>query len=249
MSLKKAKRRFAAVCETGLSREENQDCVFSSETGLLFAVADGMGGGSEGGKASAILCRRIAETERSPALEEVIKAVDAAIDTANSEIFEYATNQGFRQMGSTLALMAFDGVDGACAAVGHVGDSRVYRIRGGVSELLTIDHSVGEELRALFAGRKDASSFSDRSNRLAHVLTRAVGVSAQVKCEWMKIDVSPGDRFLLCSDGLHDVIRSDEIAGLLSAATPDAAVSALSAEIVRRGAPDNYSIIVIFEGA
>lgn len=247
------KRNRMAVCrtvsETGAVRKENEDHVFVDGANTLFCVADGMGGGSEGARASEIVCEELAKVA-SGDFAARIESVDAAIAAANARILRYAREKGFKQMGSTVALLAVDPADVCRAAICHVGDSRVYRVRGGTAELLTADHTIGGQLSAFAKGRQ-ADELKNRANPLAHVLTRAIGVEPKVSADWRKIDVRDGDLFLVCSDGVHDVISDAQVGEILSAALDlDAAVKALSAQVVACGAPDNYSFVIVrFGGA
>lgn len=230
--------------ETGAVRRENEDHVFVDDAKTLFCVADGMGGGSEGARASEIVCEELAKVA-SGDFAALIEGVDAAIAAANDRIFRYAKDKGFRQMGSTVALLAVDPADACRAAICHVGDSRVYRVRGGTAELLTADHTIGGQLSAFAKGRQ-VDELKNRANPLAHVLTRAIGVEPKVTADWRKIDVRDGDLFLVCSDGVHDVISDAMVGEILSAALDlDAAVKALSAQVVACGAPDNYSFVIV----
>lgn len=236
--------RAISRTERGLVRRENEDSVLCLGEHALFAVADGMGGGEEGGLASRIVCEEIKRGVASSDFPRRIDEVAGAVARANARIFEYAKNRGIRQMGSTVALLALDG--GRCA-IGSVGDSRVYRLRNGKAVQLTRDHSVGVEL-AERVGASAGRRFALRSNPLAHILTRAVGTEPSVEIEWRKIDVRPDDRFLICSDGIHDVIGTDELGRILSVDDLPAAASALDREVLRCGAPDNYSFVIVDAG-
>jgi len=246
---KKRSLGLAAVSasETGLVRSDNQDHVYADVEARIFCVADGMGGGAEGARASAIVCRHVRAAKLGAAmrpLDDVRAAVDAAVAAAHAEIGTYAKEQGFEQMGSTAAIVAFDGFDLKHAAICHVGDSRVYRIRRGMVEALTRDHTVGNAC-AEFAG-KNASAFRDRKNPLAHVLTRAIGVTeGPLRAEWRTIDVRNGDRFVICSDGVHDVMTDARLAVYAGGGTIAAAKKRLAQAIVAKGAPDNYSFVIV----
>ena len=237
--------KVAIRSEKGLVRKDNQDGIACLEAAGVFAVADGMGGGVKGALASQMMCEAL-EKGVSPAsdymtrLDEIAKAVV----TANSGIFSYADSQRLRAMGTTLALLALDELSRGRGAIAHIGDSRVYRVRGGDAELMTRDHSVGSEL-AEKVGAAIGHGFAMRSNPLSHVLTRAVGTAAKVQLEWRKIDIAVGDRFVVCSDGVHDVVDIDELPALVQGVGVEDAAVALERRIVSRGAPDNYSFIIL----
>ena len=238
------------MSETGLVRRENQDSIFVGSISGIYCVADGMGGGAEGARASQIVCEEIyrAASKADGNFLALMELIEIGIDEANAKIYNYAKAREYRQMGSTAAVLAFDEPGSGRAAVCYVGDSRVYRIRDGLATQLTRDHTVGTELGALLSPR-EADSMKERAHPLAHVLTRAVGTDRVVNPDWRKVDVMDGDRFLICSDGVHDVL-SDSMIGFLSGYGELKDVKKrLAAAIVENGAPDNYSFIVLEVGA
>ena len=235
--------------ETGLVRKDNQDSFFVDAAKAVFCVADGMGGGAEGGTASRFVCEEVEKAVASATdFAARVRAVDAAIGAANARILAYAEEKRFRQMGSTLAVLLIDPEDGCRAAICHIGDSRIYRVRRGSAELLTHDHTIGGQLSA-FAKGQQAVSLKSRANPLSHILTRAVGVDKEVAGEWRKIDVEDGDRYLVCSDGVHDVVSDSLVGEMLTVERGlKSASKRLSEVIVRNGAPDNYTYVIIEAG-
>ena len=213
------------VSETGLLRDDNQDNVLVSVGHGVFCVADGMGGGAEGAKASDVVCRELKMTVHVAEDEFYarVTAVQNALVEANFEIFSYARERGYAQMGSTAAVLVFDLTDRTRAAVVHVGDSRVYRLHRGLAERLTRDHRV-------IGG---------------NALTRAVGVAPTVRCDIREIAVSPGDRFVVCSDGVSGVVPDARLAVFASGGAIETAAERLAAEVVKAGAPDNYSFVLV----
>lgn len=243
------RKRLKAVCvtasETGSVRKDNQDSLFVDKAKTVFCVADGMGGGSEGETASRFVCEEIGKAVEAKTLAERMEAVEAAVAAANDRIRAYAKERDFKQMGSTVAVLLLDPSDSRRAAICHVGDSRIYRIRNRKAELLTHDHTIGGQLGDLTKGVL-AAGFKSRTNPLAHVLTRAIGAADKVEGDWKKIDVADGDRFLICSDGVHDVVSDARIGSILSGPDGLAAASRrLSDEVVRNGAPDNFSYVMV----
>ena len=232
--------------ETGLVRKDNQDSLFVDAARTVFCVADGMGGGSEGATASRFVCEEVEKAVASATdFAARARAVDAAIGAANARILAYAEEKRFRQMGSTLAVLLIDPEDGRRAAICHIGDSRVYRVRRGSAELLTHDHTVGGQLGDMSKGVL-AAGFKSRTNPLAHVLTRAIGATDRVEGDWKEVDVADGDRFLICSDGVHDVVSDARIGSILSGSNSLAVASRhLADEVVRNGAPDNFSYVMV----
>ena len=243
------RKRLTTVCvtasETGLVRKDNQDSVFVDGTKTVFCVADGMGGGSDGATASRFVCEEIAKSVGVGTFSERLKATAAAIAAANDRIRTYARERNFKQMGSTVAVLLLNSADNRNAAICHVGDSRIYRIRGRKAELLTHDHTIGGQLGDLTKGIA-AAGFKSRTNPLAHVLTRAIGATDGVEGDWKKINVADGDRFLICSDGVHDVVSDARIGSILSGSNSLAVASRhLADEVVRNGAPDNFSYVMV----
>ena len=236
---------FLTVSEKGPVRKDNQDSFFVDGTGTVFCVADGMGGGAEGATASRFVCEEVAKAVGASGLKKRRKEMDRAIVAANDRIFSYAKERRYRQMGTTIALLLLDPKGGERAEIGHVGDSRIYRIRRGTAELLTKDHTIGAQLGELTTGSLSAK-FMSRTNPLAHVLTRAIGVDEAVACEWHTTEAKRGDAFLVCSDGVHDLIADSLIGEIMSVGENlEAASKRLAEEIVRCGAHDNYTYLMI----
>ena len=247
------KKRLKVACltvsETGLVRKDNQDSLFVDRAKTVFCVADGMGGGSEGATASRFVCEEVAKAvEGAQGLAVRMEAVEAAIVAANDRVRAYAKERDFKQMGSTLAVLLVDPSDVRRAAICHIGDSRIYRIRRRTAELLTQDHTIGGQLGDMTKGVL-AAGFKSRTNPLAHVLTRAVGAADKVEGDWKRIDVADGDRFLICSDGVHDVVSDARIGAILSCPGGlEESSRRLTDEVVRHGAPDNFSYVMVETG-
>ena len=243
---RKFKFDVAYTSERGLVRNENQDHVVSDPKTLVFCVADGMGGGDAGGEASDIVCRSVDSVLHDYAsFADRVRLVDDAIRRADGNIRSVAASAGYRQMGSTVAVLVSDGK--RIAAVGNVGDSRVYRMRAGRLQQITRDHTLAEEL-AQHCPSRNARPFADiRAIALSHVLTRAVGVGQEpLKVDWHKIDVVDGDVLLLCSDGVHGSVPHSVLLGAVQAGgSAREIVDRISTIVVKSGARDNYSAIVV----
>ena len=241
--------RAIKLSETGLVRLENQDSVLVGSISGIYCVADGMGGGAEGARASAIVCEEVyrAASKVDGDFVAQMELIELGLQEANSKIYNYAKARDYRQMGSTAAVLAFDAPESGRAAVCYVGDTRVYRIRDGLAKQLTRDHTVGVELGALLSP-KHADDMKERSHPLAHVLTRAIGTDCHANPEWRKVDVIKGDRFLICSDGVHDVMSDALIGFLVGYGSLEDVKKRLAAAIVDKGAPDNYSFIILEVG-
>jgi PPM family protein phosphatase len=219
-------------------REDNQDRYLAAPP--VFAVADGMGG-HVGGAAAA---EAVVEALRSLTDEETttVAEIRLALQRADGEIraFRGPDKAG---AGTTVAGVALvDEGDGPQWAVFHVGDSRVYRWGQGSLELCTKDHSVVQELL-------DAGYISDESagtHPQRHIITRALGVGPRPEADVMLLPITPGDRFLACSDGLTGELSDAQIATLLGAETGvEQSATGLTAEAERVGARDNVTVVVV----
>lgn len=242
-----------ATTDRGLVRADNQDHFLCQSEKMLFCVADGMGGGADGALASQWVCEAL---EKAVSLEETDltvreQAIGQALIDVNTRIRAYVKEHGYKTMGTTLVGLVSEPVKGTLARVFHVGDSRAYRYRYGRLDALTRDHTVGNELGQAMAssvnGLDQARVLQARSNPLTHILTRAVGTEMRVRPEWKSIDVLRGDRFLFCSDGVHDLLTDDDIAQILAeSSTPRVAVARLEAAVRKAGAHDNYTILCAY---
>ncbi len=219
--------RSAAMSETGLARADNQDHLFVDDERLVYCVADGVGGGAEGARASEIVCANLKMVVYAAAdtFKARTSAVQKAIEDANAALYAYAREKGVPLVASTVAALVLDPANPRHAAICNVGDSRIYRFRRGMPELLTHDHRLGGG---------------------SHALTRAIGAAETVRVEWTELESTDSSRFLLCTDGVHDVVSAGRLAAFVSAApTLDAAAARIAADVVRHGAPDNYSFVLM----
>lgn len=240
------KLNFDYVSETGLVRKENQDSVYLSSKGIVFCVADGMGGGSCGALASSIMCEEVKNIEESLNFD-ANTSIESAIKKSNVRIFEYASKNGLKQMGTTVVALAFETTNTSKAFAYHIGDSRLYRIRDGRAELLTSDHTFSNQLIASVDGNMELiEQLQSRNHPLSHILTRVVGGSTEVKPDKISIEVLKGDKFLLCSDGVHDVVDIKMLEQIFLKATGvKSACCKLKETVLQKGAADNFSFIVI----
>jgi PPM family protein phosphatase len=223
--------RHAGLSHPGRRRRRNEDAFVVSPP--LFAVADGMGGA----KAGEIASRLAAAAVR----EEDSERVDVAelIQEANRRVFERARDDASASgMGTTMtvALVEHDHV-----TIGHVGDSRAYRLRNGGLEQLTEDHSlVAELVRSGKLSPEEAETHPQRS-----VITRALGTDADVDVDIFSVEVAPGDVFMLCSDGLTTMVGDDRIVDVVARHRDDLerAAKELIADANRSGGEDNVTIV------
>jgi protein phosphatase len=235
--------RASALTDTGRRRPHNEDTFVCDPP--LFAVADGVGGAQAGEIASRLAAAAL--EERLPTALGV-ETLAELIQTANDRIYRRSLDDpAAAGMGTVMTVLLVD-EDTGDIAIGHVGDSRAYRLRDGVFEQLTPDHSlVGELVRSGRLSTEEAEHHPHRS-----VITRAVGTEPTVDVETLTVAASPGDLYLICSDGLTDIVRDEQIAELIQAADhdPDAAAEALVAAANRAGGIDNITVVLfeIIEG-
>ncbi len=194
-------------------RRENQDSYGWANTplGYLVTVCDGMGGGPGGKTASTIAVREIisgvAEADTD---EEVENVLIKAVRRANMAIIEAGTaNPALRGMGSTATVLL---LSEQSAYVAHVGDSRVYQIRGGEKVFRTFDHSMVFELVSEGIITEEQARLSAESN----VITRALGIKPDLEVDVTQVSFERGDRFVLCSDGIHGVLPEEELLKLFA---------------------------------
>lgn len=227
---------WASGTHQGRVRTNNEDSLYpqasgSSPTSSLFAVADGMGGHVAG------------EVASSKAIEVVLASEGTVADrihAANDAIIEAARqNPRLAGMGTTIT-MALVEPDGT-TSIGHVGDSRAYLLHDGTLRQLTTDHTVVAEYLA--AGKirpEDIARHPQRS-----MITRALGLTTTVEVDELVQHLGPGDRLLLCTDGLNSMLSDEHIARHLGAQALDEAVWALIEAANAAGGHDNVTLIVV----
>jgi PPM family protein phosphatase len=229
---------------TGRKRRRNEDAFVCEPP--LFAVADGMGGAQAGEIASSLaaaaLSGALKEGDNITAPAAVLLVVQL-IQEANRRVHERATHDSAASGMGTTMTVALVGSDGD-VAIGHVGDSRAYRLRGGVLVQLTDDHSLVAEL----VRRGELTAAEAEIHPQRSVITRALGTDPEVEIDVFVADGAPGDVFLLCSDGLSTMVDADTIAVLVDRNRPDlrGAARALIAAANDSGGEDNITA-VLFE--
>lgn len=244
--------QFAAKTDTGLVRSHNEDAITHSDEYGLAILADGMGGYNAGEVASAIATSTmkqavegqlqargwVARPSQSKYIQQLLVG---SVERANSAILEAARAEPqFSGMGTTVVAAVFHQNK---VTVAHVGDSRVYRLRRGELALLTRDHSLLQE--QIDAGMIDPELARFSSNR--NLITRAVGVDHLIEVEIHDHLTQIGDLYLICSDGLSDMLSMQEIGEILNNTSSDLELScdALVARANKNGGRDNTSVILI----
>jgi protein phosphatase len=239
---------FFHAVDTGRARSNNEDSVVVDPANALAVLADGMGGYNAGEVASGMatdfiateLGRWLAEAADRATDAEVRRAMDICVDNANRAIFNAANaNPQYAGMGTTLVVAVFR--EGQLR-LGHVGDSRAYRWRDNTLVQITRDHSLLQEQIDAGIITPEQAAFSANKN----LVTRAVGVEDTVLLETHAHDTRPGDLYLMCSDGLTDMLDDPMIARLLQShdALP-AAGQALVAAANDAGGKDNIALVLV----
>lgn len=244
--------RWAARTDVGKKREHNEDNLLTLPEVGLFLVADGVGGRASGEVASAMCVETFSDqgarlsarlsgyaTDRSiDSRNAVISELDNVCQLATRRIYEAAESQGKKGMTTTMVAIA---IAGGTAFVVHVGDSRGYLVRDGEIRQLTEDHSMVNELV-----RSGKMTWAEaRASRHRHVITRAVGLYPTVQPSLGSFDLLPGDRILLCSDGLSDVVSPEKMLQFATDREPKLSVDELIQAALDRGGPDNVTVVVV----
>ncbi len=244
---------MVGLTDTGLVRDHNEDAIGNDLNLGLAVLADGMGGHRGGEVASAITVSTILETlaEKLKRIEHNVGneagsyrpesiAVNDAIIQANAKVFASSRdNSHYRGMGTTVVVLLFHDDH---FTVAHVGDSRLYRYRDGHLEQMTNDHSLTQEL--LDSGLYTTEQAEQSLNK--HLVTRAIGIEESVQIDLLEDDTQTGDIYLLCSDGVTDMIGDDIISSTIRDNADD--LEKIAAELVREsneaGGNDNISAIL-----
>jgi PPM family protein phosphatase len=226
---------YARASDTGKKRRRNEDSYVVAPP--LFAVADGMGGAQAGEVASKLAAAALEDTDSGSSSGQ--ERVVSLIQEANRRVYARAnTDPATSGMGTTMTVAI---VEGKVVTIGHVGDSRAYLVRAGHLEQLTEDHSlVNELLKSGKLSPQEAETHPQRS-----VITRAVGTDPDVEVDAFTVDALEGDVFLLCSDGLTDMVDDDGILDLVERYHDDLdrVAKSLVSAANRGGGEDNITVI------
>ena len=239
---------LSAAVDPGRARSNNEDSIALDNEVALAVLADGMGGYNAGEVASNMatsfirteLGRWLREAQSHASDTEIRRAMDICVDNANRAIFNAAnSNPQYAGMGTTLVVAVFRENR---LLVGHVGDSRAYRMRGGRLQQITRDHSLLQEQIDAGLITPEQAAFSANKN----LVTRAVGVEDTVLLETHQHEVQPGDVYLMCSDGLSDMLDDASIGQLLLAHDSlTGACQALIDAANDAGGKDNISVVLV----
>ncbi|MBD2021825.1 Stp1/IreP family PP2C-type Ser/Thr phosphatase [Leptolyngbya sp. FACHB-36] len=236
------KRFFAGLTDAGLLRSVNQDAYYIDSEGRFFIVADGMGGHAGGQEASRIASQAIQEyldNQWSAAVESPALLKDALLE-ANQRILQDQRRHPERSdMGTTIVVLVFRDEQSWCA---HIGDSRLYRLRGSKLDQITEDHTW--VARAMRSG--EITSDQARVHPWRHVLAQCLGREDLSQLDVQSLQVQPGDRLLLCSDGLTEELPDQFIASQLKTIRAcDKAATALVNAAKDRGGRDNITVVIV----
>ena len=227
---------WGVATHTGKVRHNNEDALFPESSGesegpAVLMVADGMGGHVAGEVASRIAVNAAASSDLPPS--DRVAAANRAIRE------EVARRPDLEGMGTTLTLVELR--PDSTVQIGHVGDTRAYAYKNNELTQLTEDHTVAAEYVAL--GQITAEEASDHPQ--SHMLTRCLGLTRSVEVDEINIDLEPGDRLLLCSDGLSSAMNHGTIANTLAEGTAEEAAWKLVEEANDAGGNDNITVIVV----
>jgi protein phosphatase len=234
--------------DRGKKRENNEDSLLMDDSLALYAVADGIGGQSGGEVASRMAVETLGESLAglrrggSPAPDEPALALAAGFRLANSRIIDFAlANPDLEGMGTTMTALF---VNGSTAHVAHVGDSRAYLFRHGRLTQITDDHGfVAEQVRAGLVTPEQA-----RRSPYRHIITRALGIGQDLKVDLRTIEAQERDVFLLCTDGLTEMVEDHVIERILDKTPPGRAAGELVDSANGNGGVDNITVVVVRVG-
>lgn len=244
--------KFHARTDVGLKRKHNEDSLLAAEEFGVFVVADGVGGRKAGELASAITVNTFqsyapqlkaavdafAADSNRDTRNGVLQLLDQAANAASRRVYEAATATGRQGMTTTLVAAV---IGGGAAFVVHVGDSRAYLLREEQLRQLTEDHSMVNELIRTGAMTPDDAATS----RYRNVITRAVGLYPTVRTDTLHVELLDGDRLLLCSDGLSDMVPPEKVLELAMQPNLTLSVDAMIQAALDRGGRDNVTVIAI----
>ncbi|MBT2338077.1 MULTISPECIES: PP2C family protein-serine/threonine phosphatase [Pseudomonas] len=230
--------KSASKSHVGMVRQVNEDACLDLPENGLWVVADGMGGHAAGDYVSSLIVDSLRSIAVGRSLDEYVAALQSDLLRVNAAVREETANRGVTMMGSTVVVLATRDLRGMCL---WAGDSRLYRLRDGVLESVSRDHSYVQDLQ-------DSGLLSEAEARVhprANIVTRAIGVEAQLNLALVELLLVPGDSYLLCSDGLNKTVEDEEIREVLSHDDPGEIASSLVSLGLMRGAPDNITVVVV----
>lgn len=232
------------LTDVGVKRNMNQDFVYASDQPVgnlsnLYIVADGMGGHNAGDLASRYTVETMVDYIENASEMRPIPLLEAAVEMANRRVLEKAQeNKSLEGMGTTVVAAT---VQDDCLYVANVGDSRLYVLDETIHQI-TRDHSLVEEMVRVGQLRKEEA----RTHPEKNIITRAVGVKNKVRIDFFDVGLYQGDKFLLCSDGLTNMVEDEDIFQIVKKESSlEKAVQKLVAAANRNGGKDNISVVLV----
>lgn len=225
----------AADSHIGHVYELNEDAFLNSPEQALWAVADGMGGLARGDYASGLVAESLLHFQPTRNLANNIRDLEMRLRRAHSSCRGSFNGE---RVGSTVAALY---VHRHYAFFLWAGDSRIYRLREGTLTQLTTDHTRGQEKYQ----RGELTKMQAMMHPTSHILTRAVGVHQTLHLDLEYAEVKDGDRYLLCSDGLYNGLKADDIKGVLTASNAREAISVLIEKALKEDGKDNITVMIV----
>jgi len=223
---------------TGKVRRENEDSYLVKPDSGVWAVADGMGGHEAGAQASAAVVAELSSIGAAAGGADLLSRLEERVLRANAQMQRLSQARGGGVVGSTLvALLVFEG-HYACV---WSGDSRLYRVRAGVLEQLSRDHSEAQDL----VDRGLLSAAEARTWPRRNIITRALGIADVPELDMEHGPIAAGDRFVICSDGLTTHVEDPEILAIAAGEPPQSACDRLVALALDRGGTDNVTVVIV----
>jgi len=233
--------RSCAISDVGKKRQKNEDSYLINDELHLFIVADGMGGHAGGEYASRIAITTIEDSFKNSAIDsdDEEKLLESAIKVAGQKIVSKAEeDRSLKGMGTTVIALH---LSEKRAILGHVGDSRAYLFREGVLEQITEDHSlVNEQVKSGLISEEEA-----KNHQFKNIITRSLGVTSEVEVDLVSKKLKVGDTFLLCSDGLSNLVDIQEMEKELRERETVLAAKAMVDLANKRGGDDNITLILV----
>lgn len=233
-----------AKTDIGAKRQTNQDYIFCSMQPVgslpnLFIVADGMGGHKAGDLASRYTVETLTDSIKNSASDNPITIINDAIVEANTKLLEKAAeSEQYTGMGTTLVVCT---IIGESMYVANVGDSRLYLYDGRLSQI-TRDHSLVAEMVALGKLGRDEARRHEKKN----VITRAIGGAKEIMADFFEAELTAGNRIIMCSDGLSNMVEDEEIERVLASDIPiEDKTKQLLGRANENGGKDNIAVVII----
>ncbi len=239
----KMKYTHVSVSETGLRRNDNEDSfgVFELDDGLLTVLCDGLGGNRAGEVASSLSVETIYNSfSRSDKPDYLERIKDAILDANKMIMEESSSTPAFKGMATTVEVLF---LNSSTAYWGHIGDSRIYKLMNNKIKQLTKDHSLVQRL--VDEGYLTLKEAENHPNR--NIIMKALGDSTDVEADLSKARILPKEKlkFFICSDGVTCVVNDEELEEIIGNTDADLISEKLSKLIEDRGAPDNYTFVLI----